>query len=230
MRNVNCLILDDEPMAARLLADYALSMPNLNLIYAGTSVKEALNYLHEENIQLIILDIQMPEINGIELMKLLGTRYDYIISSAYSEYALESYQFQVVDYLLKPINLDRFYQAIFKYINWKSLQPIIADKDYLQIRADRKDYRIAFGEIVLLEGMKDYIQVILINQKLLVLETMKDIQQRLPEQRFIRIHRSYILPKNSIRSIEGNQVRHANGNCYPIGDTFKDGLLSWFNS
>ncbi|MGV6943939.1 LytR/AlgR family response regulator transcription factor [Sphingobacterium kyonggiense] len=230
MKKVNCLILDDEPMAARLLADYALSMPKLNLIYAGTSVKEALNYLHEENIQLIILDIQMPEINGIDLMKVLGTRYDYIISSAYSEYAIASYQFQVVDYLLKPITLDRFYQAIFKYINWKLLQPLKADKDYLQIRADRKDYRIAFDEIVLLEGMKDYIQVILPSQKLLVLETMKEIQQRLPEQLFIRIHRSFILPKNSIRSIEGNQVRHDNGNCYPIGESFKGDLLCWFNS
>ncbi len=236
IKPIPCIILDDEPMAYKLLADYAGKRQELNLLYAGDDITHALTLIkqnpdhqHGQFQPLIILDIQMPAMNGLEIMKLLGKDYDFIISSAYAEFALQSYAFTVIDYLLKPISEQRFNQAIDKYLAWKTPKTI-QTKAYLQVRADRKDHRIELSKIDYIEGLKDYLIIHFEGQKLMTLETMKEMMNRLPAEEFIRIQRSIILPKKKIKAIDTHQVQHHNGNFFPVGETFKDELFRWFKS
>lgn len=192
-QKINCIILDDEPFAVRLLNDYALKTGVLNVIYAGSDVYEVMKILRSESIDLIFIDIQMPELTGIEMMKMFNKDHNFIVTTAYAEYALEAFDFHVVDFLLKPIVFNRFYQSVEKFIQWQQTFVPSPQTEYLLVRADRKYYKIAFEEIVYIEGLKDYIRIHTANDKVMMLENMKDILEKLPENRFMRIHRSYII-------------------------------------
>ena len=224
----NCIILDDEPLAVELIKDYTKKIPQLSLHYAGTDVYQAITTLQNTNIDLIFLDIQMPEMTGTEVMQMFNQTHNFIITSAYQEYALSAFQFNVIDFLLKPITFSRFYQSIEKYNHWLATFQNEEENQYIFVKADRKHYKIDIDSIQYIEGLKDYIRIHTLDDKIMYLENMKDILNKLPSKQFVRIHRSYIIPVNKIKVIEGNQIKMLNGEYLPIGETYRPMVRDWF--
>ncbi|SKA37528.1 DNA-binding response regulator, LytR/AlgR family [Chitinophaga eiseniae] len=227
-KKINCIILDDEPFAVKLIADYASKIPQLNVLYADSDVYKAIEVLNKETVDLIFLDIQMPQLTGIEVMQLFNQRHNFIIISAYPEYALDAFQFHVVDFLLKPATFNRFYQSVEKYNRWQETFQNEEDADSaLFVKADRKHYKISTDTILFIEGLKDYVRIHTTGEKIMVLETMKDMLEKLPPKQFVRIHRSYIIPLNKIRVIEGNQIQLSDGTWLPVGETYRKLVGEW---
>lgn len=228
-KKINCIILDDEPFAVKLIADYASKVSRLNILYADSDVFKAIEVLNTEQVDLIFIDIQMPQLTGIELMQMFNQKYNFIITSAYPQYALEAFQFHVIDYLLKPITFNRFYQSVEKFIRWQETFQVTekTGDDFLFVKADRKHYKIAISDILHIEGLRDYIRIHTNDEKIMALENMKDILEKLPSNQFIRIHRSYIIPKNKIKVIYGNQILMKSGVALPIGETYRKLVSEW---
>jgi len=229
MKKINCIILDDEPLAVKLMADYASKVPRLNVLYADSDVFKAIEILNNESVDLVFIDIQMPQLTGLELMQMFNQKHNFIITSAYPEYALDVFQFHVIDYLLKPIVFNRFYQSVEKFIRWQETFQNLDAEDYLFVKADRKHHKIATDHILYIEGLKDYIRIHTKDEKIMVLENMKDILEKLPSNQFVRIHRSFIIPKNKIKVIEGNQIKMTNGDFLPIGETYRKLISGWLS-
>ncbi len=226
-KKINCIILDDEPFAVKLIADYASKMAQLNVLYAGSDVFRAIDVLNSETVDLVFLDIQMPQLTGIELMQMFNQKHNFIVTSAYPEYALDAFQFHVIDFLLKPATFNRFYQGVEKFNRWQETFHNQETDDFLFVKADRKHYKIATDTILYIEGLKDYIRIHTSTEKIMVLENMKDILTRLPQSQFVRIHRSYIIPQNKIKVIEGNQIQMINGAYLPVGETYRKLVNEW---
>lgn len=226
---IKCLILDDEPLAVKLINDYARQMPELDVIYAGTQVYQAMQVLQSQPVELVFLDIQMPDLNGIGLMQLFSHQHHFIITSAYEEYALDAYQFQVVDFLVKPVTFNRFRQSISKFIQWQQNFNRTPNKGYLIVRADRQYHQVPVDTIVYIEALKDYICIHTTQKNIMVWENMKDIVDRLPEGQFLRIHRSYIISVRHIKVIENNRAQLINSDWLPIGETYRKAIAEWIN-
>jgi two-component system LytT family response regulator len=228
-KKINCIILDDEPFAVQLIADYASKIPQLHVLYADSDVFQAIEVLNRETVDLIFIDIQMPQLTGIELMQLFNHKHNFIITSAYPQYALDAYQFHVIDFLVKPVTFNRFYQSIEKYNRWQENFQNQDTDNFLFVKADRKHYKIATDTILFIEGLKDYIRIHTSTEKIMVLENMKDILEQLPQNQFVRIHRSYIIPLDKIKVIEGNQIQMSDGTFLPIGETYRKLVGEWLN-
>lgn len=226
-KKINCIILDDEPFAVKLIADYASKTPSLNILYAGSDVFKAIEVLNSEIVDLVFVDIQMPQLTGIELMQMFDQKHNFIITSAYSEYAMDAFRFHVVDFLLKPVTFNRFYQSVEKFIRWQETFKNEEMDHFLFVKADRKYYKIATDSILYIEGLKDYIRIHTDSERVMVLENMKDILRKLPENQFVRIHRSFIIPKNKIKMIDGHQILLSNGEFLPIGETYRKLVGDW---
>ena len=224
---IRCLIVDDEPLARRVLEKYIKSIPSLTLIHQCSNAIEAAAYLHQHEVDVIFLDIHMPELSGLDFLKIMNNPPKIIITTAYSEYALQGYEYSVTDYLLKPISFERFLKAINK------LTPDVVDKknqnykneidpmsDFIFLRADKIDHRVLFSEIQLIEGCGNFIKVYTDDKMLMVAETMSDIEENLPSERFIRVHKSFIVSINRITQIEGNMVKIGD-RVIPIGKYYK---------
>lgn len=229
MRKINCIILDDEPFAVKLIADYASKISKLNVLYADSDVFKAIEILNNESVDLIFIDIQMPQLTGIELMQMFNQKHNFIITSAYSQYALDAFQFHVIDFLLKPITFNRFYQSVEKFSRWQETFQKEVEDNFLFVKADRKHYKIATNTILYIEGLKDYIRIHTPTEKIIVLENMKDILEKLPPNQFVRIHRSFIIPKNRIKVIDGNQIQMTDGANLPIGETYRKLVSDWLS-
>ena len=229
MKKINCIILDDEPFAVKLMADYASKVPRLNVLYADSDVFKAIEILNNEVVDLVFIDIQMPQLTGIELMQMFNQKHNFIITSAYPDYALDVFQFHVIDYLLKPIVFNRFYQSVEKFIRWQETMQNQQTDDFLFVKADRKHHKITTDHILYIEGLKDYIRIHTKDEKIMVLENMKDILEKLPLNQFVRIHRSYIIPKSKIKVIEGNQIQLTSGEQLPIGETYRKLVSDWLS-
>jgi len=227
---VTCIILDDEPFAVRLLKDYADKISFLKVITAGSDVYEAMDILKNHSVDIIFLDIQMPELTGIEFMQSLRKDQNFIITTAYQEYALESFNFNVIDFLLKPISFQRFYKSLEKLQQWKN-QFIEAEKsEDIFVKADRKIYRVALDAIIYIEGMRDYIRIHTEEEKIVVYENMKDILKKLPTHGFLRIHRSYIVSLKKIKLLDGNILILKNSIQLPIGETYRKKIKDYFET
>lgn len=230
---IKCLVIDDEPLAIQLLEDYIEKTEFLQLSFSTTSPVEGLQKITSEKFDLILLDIQMPEINGMDFLKILGNRSDVILTTAYSEFALESYDYGVVDYLLKPISYERFYKSVLK-IRDKNLLKSTQDpnnvfiKDFFFVKSNGRQNRINYNELFYVEGLRDYINIRAGNDEIIVLENLKTLENILPKN-FMRIHKSYIVNLEKISAVEGNQV-FVGKKQIPIGDSYKNGLLDWLRS
>lgn len=218
MPKINCIILDDEPLAVELLKKHASENENLNVLFATTEVFEAIDFLKNNKVEVIFTDIQMPELTGIQLMKILDKSQKFIVTTAYPNYALESFNFHVIDYLLKPITKERFDLAVKKYTELFA-QQVTNSTSYLFVKADGKQVKINFSDLIYVEGLKDYIRIHTKNEKIMVLETMKSFENKLPIN-FKRIHRSYIINLDFLTSIDGNSV-YLNQKIIPIGETYR---------
>lgn len=230
--NLTCLIVDDEPLARNLITDYVSKVPYLQLIKSCSTPMEAIEILRKQNIDVLFLDIQMPEITGISLLKALQKKPMVILTTAYSEYALEGYELDVVDYLLKPITFERFLKAVEK-VNQR-LQPTIAPAQPVQstaqnseagqpfvfIKDGSKIYKVRWDDILYIEGLKDYVTIHTKQQKIVTLQRLKSLEEQLPADKFIRIHHSYIVAVEAIDAIHKGEVQIGTA-MVPISDGYR---------
>lgn len=224
------IILDDEPHAVRLLRDYAEKIPAFDIIYSGNNTYKVLNLLKEQSNILMFIDLQMPELSGLEIMQINNNlQHNFIITSAYQEYALEAFKYKVIDFLVKPITFQRFYESVQKYLAWQDSFNATPKTTELYIRAERKVYRIIPEEIIYIEGLKDYIRIHIEGDKIIAYENMKDIIQRLPKNKFLRIHRSYIISTEKIKLLEGNRIWLRGDIRLPIGETYRREVKAIFS-
>ncbi|GAB2534714.1 LytR/AlgR family response regulator transcription factor [Spirosoma aerophilum] len=244
---MRCLIVDDEPLAHAILSDYIRKVPFLELIGATTSPIDALTQVQRGEVDLVFLDIQMPELTGMQFLKLVEravseSKCRVILTTAYSTYALEGYEHNVVDYLLKPISFERFYKAVQKLFppikaeraemttmtvepdNVRAtVQPEPVAKDFIFVKTEYRLQRVDLSEILYCEGLKDYVSIYTPTERILTLQTMKSLDEKLPASQFARVHKSYIVALNRIESIERNRIFIKKA-VIPIGDTYRDGF------
>jgi two-component system, LytTR family, response regulator len=229
---INCIIVDDEQHAIDIIKHYVEQTPQLNLVATTTNPIEALKLVSETQADLIFLDIHMPELSGIDFIKAVNGKVKIILTTAYSEFALESYELDVVDYLLKPIRFPRFLSAVQKAALLihppAEVHTLDAEDDFIFVKTESKGkfLKINLDEIDFIEGMKNYVAIHRNNQKTLVLTNMKDLEEKLPGRKFIRVHKSFIIPINRITGIEGNRLLLKNVQAeILIGDSFKPQLM-----
>jgi DNA-binding LytR/AlgR family response regulator len=231
--NFTCLIVDDEQLARTLLQDFVSKVPQLELKGMCKNPLEASQVMQQEHIDILFLDIQMPELTGVEFLKTLKHRPVTIFTTAYSEYALEGYELDVIDYLVKPFAFERFVKAVNKameYINLKreaTTEPGARKSEgdeYILLHADHKIYKVRLDEILYIEGLKEYVSYYTPEKRIIVLQSLKSIEESLPSDKFIRIHRSYIVPIEKIKTLDGNQVQIGN-KLIPIGRSYRDEVL-----
>jgi len=216
---IRCIIVDDEPLAVALLADYVMKTPGLEIVLRTTHVLEALQAVQENKADLLFLDIQMPELTGIQFLKIIRNRCKVILTTAYTQYALDGYEHDVADYLLKPITLDRFMIAVQK-AKERLITPA-RKQDHIFIKTEYRVQRVDLAAIHYIEALRDYVAVHTGTGKILSLESMKHMEEMLPEDQFIRIHKSYIINCSRIDFLERGRV--VIGKEYlPIGDTYKE--------
>lgn len=219
---IKCLIVDDEPLAVNLLKNYAAKIPDLEIVQATSDVFAALNAAQNQEADLVFLDIQMPELTGIQFMKILNGKARVILTTAYEEYALQAFDHDVVDYLLKPISFERFNIAVSKAKEriTQSKPPAIDETpDYLFVKSDYKIIKVDLQDIYYLESLRDYVAIHTTNNKILTLQSLRSFEDYLPAKDFLRIHKSYIIALKKISSIERKRVI-VKEQYLPIGDTY----------
>ena len=225
--SISCIIVDDEPLARSLLKDYVSKVPSLTLVDVCSSPVVAMELLQTKPVDLLFLDIQMPEITGISLLKIMKKKPLVVLTTAYSEYALESYELDVVDYLLKPITFTRFLQAVDKVssrisgavvpqerITTNPAQPFIFIKDGTKL------VKVKWEDILYIEGLKDYVTIHTRQQKVVTLQRLKSLEEQLPAEQFIRIHNSFIVALSAIDAVHKNEVMIGQASL-PISDTYR---------
>ncbi|KPH12067.1 LytTR family DNA-binding domain-containing protein [Chryseobacterium sp. ERMR1:04] len=224
MNKIKCMVVDDEPLAISLLENYVRKIPFLELVFSTENPIEALDYIQNNEADLVFLDIQMPELTGINFMKIVGDKLKYILTTAYSEYALEGYEHNIVDYLLKPISFERFYQSSLKAQERFSFVENKVDSHFF-VKSSGQQYRINFEDILYIESIKDYVNIKTANQEYIVLDTLKSLEQQLSEWSFVRIHKSFIINTNQIKSISAKKVNLFSEQEIPIGDMYRENFL-----
>jgi len=237
---VNVIIVDDEPLAQDVLETYIEKIPELNLVQKCNNAFEANEALKNGAIDLMFLDIQMPQLTGIDFLKTLKKPPLVIFTTAYSNYAVEGFELSALDYLLKPISMERFLKAVNKAIDQldlqhrdKAPQAEAEDKsEFIFVKADKKLVKVNFEEILYIEGLKDYVIIRTDKGRIITLQTMKSLEDKLPPVKFKRIHRSYIVSIGKINAIVGNMVEVIEKNVakhLPVGKNYRDELLEIVN-
>ena len=219
---IRCCIVDDEPLAIKLLSGYVSKTANLELTLATTDPFSALEAVRSGKVDLVFLDIQMPELTGIQFMKIIDRQCGIIITSAYKDYALQGFEFDVIDYLLKPIAYEKFFAAVQKANNRMFTKLAAADvSNYIFIKSDHRQIKVNFDEIYYLESFRDYITVHTTKDKILTLQSLRSFEETLPADKFIRIHKSHIVAIEKITAIENNRIL-IHDTFLPIGEVYKD--------
>ncbi len=226
---IKTIIVDDEPLALQVLENYIEQLPEVELVAKCENAIEANNVLQNNDVDLICLDIKMPQISGIDFLKSLKNPPMVIFTTAFSNYALESYNLDVVDYLLKPISFDRFMKAINKVSERMNHNYYNSEADdYFYVKADKKLMKVKYDDIIYIEGLKDYVIIRNTNSRVITLQTMKSLEEKLPSKMFKRVHRSYIVNVEKINSITGNMIEvieKGREKLIPIGKNYKDELM-----
>ena len=232
---INTIIVDDEPLALDVLETYIEKIPDLHLVKRCTNALEARDVLFNQPVDLMFLDIQMPQITGIDFLKTLTNPPLVIFTTAYPNYALEGFELDALDYLLKPISFDRFLKAVNRAVEQVNLQKAShshseheADgEDYFFVKADKKLVKVNYADIIYIEGLKDYVIIKLEQTRVITLQTMKSLEDKLPTSKFKRIHRSFIVNIDKIHAIIGNMVEvleKGQAKHLPIGKNYRDEL------
>jgi len=227
---INCLIIDDEPLAQNVLKKFIADCPLVELCGVYNNAVEATVFLQSNNVDLLFLDINMPKISGLSFFKSLVKPPLVVFTTAYPEYALEGFEVDAVDYMVKPFSFERFLKAVNKVhekLNVVQLKNRINEGSIL-LKSDKKVYNVHFDNILYIQAIGDYVKVVTTEKNLLVHSTIKSMVDQLPIDEFIRIHKSYIISIKKLEYIEGNQVKIAKENL-PIGQNFKDELLRRLN-
>jgi DNA-binding LytR/AlgR family response regulator len=240
---INCLVVDDELLARRLLSDYISKIPGLNLVAACSGAIEAQGILLDQKIDLMFLDIQMPELTGIAFLQSLSQKPVTIFTTAYTDYALKGYELSVLDYLVKPISFERFFQAVNRaseYISHLQQKPErggspdqntiqqAPSQDFIFVKSDYKIHKIHYDDIDYIEAYGEYILLFSGKDKVMTLVPLGKIEGLLPSTRFMRVHRSFIINFSKIDSIEGNTIL-LKGNEIPISKTYRETFMKLVN-
>jgi len=228
--NIRCLVVDDEPLAHRVIERYAENISYLQIIRKCSSALEAIEVLHNQAIDLIFLDINMPRLTGIEFLKTLKNPPLVIITTAYSEYAIQGYELDVVDYLMKPFAFERFYKAVQKaedmlrardQVKHEVKEPEKIDDDFIFIKSSKKTFKVNLHDILYIEALGDYVKIFTVDKMIVSYQSLKNIESLLPPRQFPRIHKSYIIAMSRIDLIEGNHVK-IRDRMIPVGTNFKN--------
>lgn len=230
-----CLIVDDEPLAIKVIESHISKIPNLEIVNSCNNAVEAFDVLLKTHIDLVFLDVQMPEITGIDLLKSLNKAPAIIFTTAYRDFALEAYELDVLDYLMKPIAFERFFKSISKYYQWKGKDSLEvrgtensgqSEDSFVYVRSDRKVVKVPVGDILFVESMKDYIKIHLEHETIITREKISSLEDKLPEDQFIRTHRSFLVASKSIKAFTAETIEIKNHEI-PIGRTYKNSVLSF---
>ena len=228
-----CVVIDDEPLAIELIENHIAQLEHLEVVGTFKNVLQAFDFIKRQPIDLLFLDIQMPMLNGIDFLRSASIAPKVILTTAYREYALEGYELNVVDYLLKPITFERFLKAVDKYYvlqTSRSPQTFaedtgIVEKNFIYVKADKKHIKLCFDDILYVESMKDYIKIRTSQETIIVKEKISEFQKLLPEYCFIRVHRSYLVNTNKITAYTQYDVE-INNLEIPIGGMYKQNVLN----
>lgn len=229
MKVLKCLIVDDEPPAIRLIEKYLSRVPFLELVSSTTNALTALSVIEEGGIDLVFMDIQMPDLTGLQLSKLVKGKTNIIFTTAYPQFAIQSYEVDAVDYLLKPFEFERFYEAVLKVKNsFKAEVKEISKEvdDFIFIKTDGKNNfeKVYVNEICYIEGLKNYVAIHLKDRQVITNNTLKSIEDFLPTTDFVKTHKSFIVSMRHITKTDSMCV-YISGKCIPIGDTYKKELF-----
>ncbi|HEX5024940.1 MAG TPA: LytTR family DNA-binding domain-containing protein [Agriterribacter sp.] len=223
----SCIIVEDELLAQNVMEKYIQAFSVLNLVRAFSNASEALAYLNENHVDIVFLDINMPELSGIEFLKIMKGKPQVILTTAYPEYALEGYEYAVCDYLLKPIRYERFLKAVNTAIE-RIGKPVVTRQpaaDHIFVKEDQQVYKIDFASVLYIQGMGNYLKFYLTGKKpIITRHTIAEIEEQLPEQLFLRVHKSYIVSLNAITKMAYGQL-YINHVEIPIGVTYKQGVM-----
>ncbi|WP_449374873.1 LytR/AlgR family response regulator transcription factor [Aureibaculum luteum] len=235
MKQINCIIVDDEPIAREILATHLQKIDIIKVSKLCKNAVEAFNAISSDKIDLIFLDINMPEISGLAFAKSINKNIKVIFTTAYREYAIDGFDLQAVDYLLKPISFERLLKAINKFTNenieiiGKPIVETHEKNDFIFVRADRKMVKINFSEILYIESLSDYIQIHLTDKTITTRETISNIEAKLPQHQFLRTHRSFIISINKI-ALFTNEFVELGNKAIPISRTYKNDVLKKLES
>jgi two-component system, LytTR family, response regulator len=226
---IRCIAIDDEPIALEVIKQYVAQIPIINLTNVFTDAIQALTFLKSHQTDLIILDIHMPDISGIQLIKALPEKTNFIFTTAFSEYAVKGFELEAIDYLVKPFTFERFMTALVKVKKFIS-QPAGEEeslKAHIFVKSEYYSVKINLDEIQYIEGLDDYIKIYIQNAKpVLSLMSLKAILEKLPKEQFMRVHRSFIVPLGSILSIRNKRI-YLDQREIPIGETFYESVKEW---
>ncbi len=239
---INVIIVDDEPLAQDVLETYIQKVPELQLVEKCSNALQANEALQKHQVDLMFLDIQMPQLTGIDFLKTLASPPMVIFTTAYSDFAVEGFELNALDYLLKPISLERFMKAVNKAMDQLQLQRDAADtqaaapageeREFFFVKADKKLVKVRFDDIIYIEGLKDYVIIRMDDSRVITLQTMKSLEEKLPDDIFQRIHRSYIVNVQKIEALMGNMVEvmeKGKVKHLPIGKNYRDELQEIVN-
>ena len=232
--NIKCAIIDDEPLAVELLVSYVKKIPFMELNGKYSNAVDAMKGIAENPVDIVFLDIQMPELNGLELSRMLPETTRVVFTTAFEQYALDGYRINALDYLMKPISYAEFLEACNKALQWYKMvrqveEPKAATATSIFVKSEYKLLQIDRDDIRYIEGLKDYVKIYTEQSPhpILSLMNMKAIEQMLPSSRFIRVHRSFIVQKSKIREIDRNRIVYDKDLYIPIGDSYKQAFLDF---
>lgn len=220
---LRCLVIDDEPLSQEVMTDFVAACPELELVAVHNDALEAAESLKKENIHLLFLDINMPKLSGIGFVKTLKEPPLFIFVTAYPEYAVEGFEVDAVDYLLKPVSFERFRLAVNRALD-RFNQKTENKASHILLRSDKKDYRVGFDEIIYLEARGDYVRFVLKDQALMVHGRLKDFIGQLPVEDFAQIHKSFVVSLSKVAYVEGNQI-DVGEKRLPVSLSFRNSLL-----
>jgi len=215
---INCIVVDDTPLAVEKLEEFIKQIPLLNLLKSFNSGIDAISFLKSNPVDLVFLDIQMEQFSGLQFMESLQNRPKIIIVSAYSQYAVNGFDYSVTDYLLKPYSFERFLKSIDKVQNDLGLN---TPKDYIFVKTEYRMERINFSDILYIEGQGAYLRIVTLKSKIMTLLNFQNMESLLPSDNFIRVHKSFIVAMNKIESIERNIIKIGE-QCIPIGLSYRE--------
>jgi DNA-binding LytR/AlgR family response regulator len=228
---VRYLIIDDEHIAHDIIKNYCDMLPNMKLMKHCYDAIEALDYLRTNSIDLIFLDLNMPKLKGFDFLKTLPNKPKVIVTTAYKEYALKGYELEITDYLLKPFSFERFLKAVNKAIHIKENNPITAQPDqntlseHIFLSSNKKHFQVKISDILYIEAAGNYSKVVLKNDSILVRDKISNLLEKISTEKFIQVHKSFIVAIEHINSLEGNRILIGN-NTIPIGKMYKSNIIN----
>ncbi|MHA4895958.1 LytR/AlgR family response regulator transcription factor [Pedobacter sp. PWIIR3] len=243
---IRCIAVDDEAYASEIIATYIRRIPFLELVGTTTNAFEALGWVQEGKVDLVFLDIQMPELTGIQFLKICGSKCKVILTTAYPEYALEGFEHDVIDYLLKPVSFERFYKSIQKAQLLidppQTPQPVpepvktevsatTASSNFMFIKGESKNkfLKVNFDDILYVEGLKNYISIYTPGKRIITYQSLRELETQLPQPPFYRVHKSYIIAVDKIKMVDGNTI-YIEDQTIPVGETYKEDFFKMIRS